>query len=162
MARQERTPAVVAQVGRTLRGIHEVGKEDGRKNAVGLRRRPHTRYELLDLVHDLVGVNPGHVVRARQLDKPCAGDSLGDVPAFLHIRIEVARPVQDKRGHLDRRQDLANVGYAVHQDEVPRCPRAGRRPRPRRPPTRHRLIGAGAHTAHVRLPTPILLDLFGV
>ena len=44
---------------------------------------PHAGEELLDLVEDLVGVDPGQMVVPRQLDEARTRDVLGDVAALL-------------------------------------------------------------------------------
>src|SRR5919197_291292 len=82
---EQLAPAPVAELHRALRRADDVGEEDGREDAVGLGRRPRPGQELLDLVHDLVGVDPRDVVVPGQLDEACARDVLGDVAPLVHM-----------------------------------------------------------------------------
>ena len=61
VVRRERlAPARVAQLGRPLGGVHDVGEEDRRENAIGLDDRRGSGQELLDLA--IIGsVSPAHV-----------------------------------------------------------------------------------------------------
>ena len=52
---------------------------------------------------------------------------IGKIAALLHVERLVADPVQNKRGRVDRRQDVADVDFGIHPGQLDHC----RRTRPR-------------------------------
>ena len=126
------------------------------------RRGLQRAHEVLDRVEDLVGVDRDEVVRAFELDKPRAGDVLGEVAPLLDVRVDVVATVQDERRSLDGTEGVAHVDKRVHLDERPCGPRARGGPAPLAPPRGELLVGVRAHVSHVGLPRPVLLELRGV
>ncbi len=70
--------------------------------------------------------------------------------------------MKDERRSLHRRQDVANVGLRVHDDEVPRRGRARGGTGTRHPPSGERLVGARRHSTEVGLDAPFAFDSYGV
>ncbi len=138
-------PTPIADLDRPLGGAHEIGEEDGRQHPVGVRPPAHAGEEILDLVDDLVGLDPRQVVISLQLDEPCARNAVGKVAALLDARIAVARAVQDDRRNADGGQDVTHVDLAVHEDEIACCPGARRRAGAPEPPVRERPVHVCPH-----------------
>src|SRR5262249_21347403 len=108
-------PPMVAELSDASRRLDDVGEEIGGENAVGLWRRAHTRDELFDLSEDRIPVlRPPRVVRARELHEPRTRDLRRDVPTLFDLRIAVVGPMNDDRGHANRRQDVTDVDVGVH------------------------------------------------
>jgi hypothetical protein len=80
------SPGPIAEIGRKLRGSHDVGEHNGRENAVGVGRLMRTGEELLDLVCDRVVVaEEWDVVIARELNESRPRYPLGDRAALSDV-----------------------------------------------------------------------------
>ena len=64
-----------------------------------------SRQEVLDLVDDLMGVDPRQVVFSRQLNEARVRDPLGNAAALNDAGVQVAAPVQHQRRPADDRED---------------------------------------------------------
>ena len=159
MAREQLAPGAVADLHRPVRRMHHVGEEDGRQHPVVGGAAAGPRQELLHLVEDLVGVDPRQVVVAGELHEAPAGDPLGDVATLGSLRVQVARPVKDKRRHPHGRQYVADVDRAVHEDQVARGARAGGGAAAGAPPPGERLVCVRRELAEIALLAPRPLDL---
>src|SRR5207248_5374258 len=73
--REEHGPAAVAELRGARRRADDVGEEHRGEHTIGLRRAADSRQELLDLVDDLVGIDPGDVHVPWKLDEPRARGS---------------------------------------------------------------------------------------
>lgn len=86
----------------------------------------------------------------------------GDPSAFVDVRLEVVRTVEDERRDVDHRQHLADVDVSVHPQERSGS-RWARTPAQVREQTslELRVLGrARREDVEVHLPTPFALDEF--
>ena len=78
---------------------HDVGEEDSRRQHIALGPAAGAGQELLDLIHQAVGVaHKEQVVFAGDDDELCLADVLGQVPARTQTDEAVSRPMQDQGG----------------------------------------------------------------
>ena len=108
---EQRAPTGVAELGGSRGGAHDVGEEDGGQHPVRVVRRSGAGEELLDLVHELVGVlGEPEVVGAVELHVPGVGDLVRQVPPELGPRDLIMRSLEHQGRGLDDREQLADVG----------------------------------------------------
>ena len=102
----------------------------------------------------------GQMVDSAELDEPRRGDLCRDPAPLFDVRVAVAAPVQDERGHRDRRQHVADVDLRVHPSEKERRAGARRAPQPPRElACRDRVTGdARRDVGDVHHPVPVALD----
>src|SRR5688572_15660093 len=125
---EEVGPAAIAELGRPTGRVDDVGEEYRSQHAVGVGRLPHSRHELLDLVHDRVArVAPRQVIDAVELDVLRSRDVGTEEAAGTDVDRTIRRRVQNQRGYPDDGQDVADIDLVVHTRE------------------RRRRGGAGAH-----------------
>ncbi len=89
MRLQQVTPAAVTDLRCALGGSDDVGQQHGRQHAVGFRASSDSGQKLLDLVDDLVGVDPREVVFPGELDEARARNAIGDIPPLVDSGIAV-------------------------------------------------------------------------
>ena len=101
---EEIPPGPVTQLRCPLRGADDVGEEDRGKDAVRVGTVACAGEELLDLVDVGVAVaREDHVVVARKLDEPGAGDVLGEISRVGLPSVLVAAALEHECGGLDGR-----------------------------------------------------------
>jgi len=110
------TPAAITEVCRTLGGANDIGHQDSGQHAVRGWAVPHPSQKLLNLVEDLVGINPREMVFPGELDKARVRNAIGDVLALSWSRVPVARAVQNQGRQSDARKDAAHIDAAVQED----------------------------------------------
>ena len=121
----------------------DVGEEDRGEDPIGDRRRPGACEELLDLVQERLGVDPGQRARSGQLDQPRAGNRVCELACLLHPEQRLVRPVNDERRRLHEREGVADVGDRHRRDEVPDGAGTAADALPGAPPCLHHVVGIG-------------------
>src|SRR5256714_7153474 len=100
------------------------------------------------------------MILAGQFDELRAGDVRGDVAPFFDVRVQIARPVEDKSGHANGRQDVAHVYQSIHPRERQRRAGAGAPPLIAGPPRAEMLVvrHARREVFDADGATPLVLD----
>ena len=122
VALQQRAPLAVAELLCSFRRADDIGEEHGRQDLLGLRRLPEAGEKLARLRNHLIcDVEPGDVIPPLELDESSTRNLLGQ-PAPLPERHDgIGRCVQNERGHVDRRSDVADIDFAAEPHERNRC-----------------------------------------
>ena len=173
----EVAPTLVADARGGLRGLDDVGEENGREHPIGFGAAANSGQELLHLAEHRVGVaDPGQVVAARELHDARAGDSRADHGRLVRRRHQVLAggsprcgavtetcvlPVEDERRDMDGREHRADVDLAVHPMQRDRCARARRVAEERAPPLPVTLVARQARRRDRRVDRvrPAVFDL---
>ena len=112
---EQLAPGAVADLGRALGRADDVREHHGGKDALGRAGGARAGDELLELVHERVGVvEEDDALAARQLDEACAGHVVADELGVAAVDPVVALAAGDERGDADQREDVAHVGLADH------------------------------------------------
>src|SRR5438445_7527075 len=124
-------PRSVAELCRALGRADDVGEEHRRQDTVRLRPMPHAGEELLDLVEDLVGVDPGQMVVPRQLDEARTRDVLGDVAALSRSKLKLKGAPSGRSARVNEASSHASFPGTLIVNVSPQrvSSRAGGRPR---------------------------------
>src|SRR4029453_4536528 len=114
-ALQKVAPAAVTERRRPVRRADDIGKENGRKDSIRLPAVALPGEKFFDLIEDRVHVGTiWQMVLARKLYELRAGNPVGQEARTSHMRHKVANGIQDQRGNMDGRQDMANVDLEIH------------------------------------------------
>ncbi len=155
----EPRPRRVAERPGRLRRADDVREEDRREDAIGDRRRPGAREELLDLVEQPVDAGPGQRAPSRQLDQAGRGNALCQVACHSDVVHRIVRAVQDDRGRLDGGQHVSDVGGRHSRDDVSDRSGTAREPLARSPPRLHHVVGVRPEAQDARPVSPTLDDV---
>ena len=116
---QKLAPAAIVELGHPLGRADDVREQYGRQHPVGLELFPLSGLDLgaepLDLCEEGVRVADGRgEVAAGKLDKPGAGNLLGEVASAANVESRQLRAVQDEGRYSDRREHASDVDVEVH------------------------------------------------
>jgi hypothetical protein len=116
---QKLAPAAVAKLRHHLGRADDVREQYGRQHPIGLELFPLSGSDLgaepLDLGEERVRVADCRgEVAAGKLDKPGAGNLLGEVSSAANVEPRQLRAMQDERRYPDRPEHAADVDVEVH------------------------------------------------
>jgi hypothetical protein len=149
------SPAMVAELRRLPRRVHDVREHHRREHTVRLRAAADARQELLDLVQNRVGVGgERQVILAVQLDVLRPGNALCHVASELDRYRPIAVAVDDERRHPYRREHVADVDLRVHLHERPVGARTRARAQQASPPVAEARVPVQRRRADVEADRP--------
>src|SRR5439155_1308530 len=117
---EELAPPPVTERRRLLCRADDVREEHCHQYTIRLAATTNARQEVLDLVEDLVGVEPWNMIFACELDEPRFRNAGREVSPFVCARVVISPPVEHKRRDAYCAEDVPHVDLAVHQDQIPR------------------------------------------
>jgi len=146
---QKLAPAAVAKLRHHLGRADDVREQYGRQHPIGLELFPLSGSDLgaepLDLGEERIRVADCRgEVAAGKLDKPGAGNLLGEVSSAANVEPRQLRAMQDERRYPDRPEHAADVDVEVHTHVIAHG------------------AGADAQAKDARERRPLVLGHFGI
>jgi hypothetical protein len=117
VAVEQSVPAAIAQFGRALGRVDDVGEHHGRQDSVDLGLAARAGQKLLGLADNPVDdfrLEQGNMIIPGQFDVFRARNILGEITPVLDRQRLIANPVHDQGRYTNHREKMAGIDFAVH------------------------------------------------